>query len=128
MQIGRWVKYARARLNASVRQGSDRLDELEARQQAELAERPWLAAAGEAPTLDEAKARLAWEAEHRRRPGDGSVEGQAPAPERDAADDAELAAAKLVLDQREQAAKERLEQMRRELKAATDEPGRRPPG
>ncbi|MCU1352440.1 MAG: hypothetical protein JWM05_1649, partial [Acidimicrobiales bacterium] len=67
MGMARWVKYAKARLNATVRDGNDELDRLEAAQDAEQADRPWLAASDGAPTLDEAKARIEWEAERQHR-------------------------------------------------------------
>lgn len=62
MNVNRWVRYAKARIDAAVGQGNESLDRLEAERQAELAERPWLAADGTAPSLDEARARIEWEA------------------------------------------------------------------
>jgi hypothetical protein len=62
MNVNRWVRYAKARIDAAVGQGNESLDRLEAERQAELAERPWLAADGTAPSLDEARARIQWEA------------------------------------------------------------------
>jgi hypothetical protein len=65
--VNRWVKYARARIDAAVGQGHEELDRREAEREAELAERPWLAADGSAPSLDEARARIRWEAERQER-------------------------------------------------------------
>jgi hypothetical protein len=62
MNVNRWVKYAKARIGAAVGQGNESLDRLEAERQARLAERPWLAADGTAPSLDDARARIEWEA------------------------------------------------------------------
>lgn len=61
--VTRWMKYARARIESAVGKGNQELDRLEAERQADLADRPWLAADGDAPTLDEARARIRWEAE-----------------------------------------------------------------
>ncbi|CAN5139534.1 hypothetical protein BH20ACT3_BH20ACT3_10500 [soil metagenome] len=62
MNVNRWVKYAKARIDAAVGQGHDSLDRREDERRAEVAERPWLAADGTAPSLDEARARIEWEA------------------------------------------------------------------
>lgn len=72
--VNRWVKYARARIDAAVGQGHEELDRREAEREAELAERPWLASDGTAPTLDEARARIRWEAERQER----ATRGEAP--------------------------------------------------
>ncbi len=65
--VNRWVKYARARIDAAVGQGNEGLDRREAEREADLADRPWLAADGTAPTLDEARARIRWEADRQER-------------------------------------------------------------
>ncbi|MBI2709343.1 MAG: hypothetical protein HYX34_06570 [Actinobacteria bacterium] len=58
----RWVGYARAKLDDALSKGDAELDRREARLEAEAAERPWLRADGEAPTLDEVRARIRAEA------------------------------------------------------------------
>ena len=63
MNVNRWLKYAKAKLDDTLMSGNKERDELEARQEADRAERPWLASEGGAPTFDEAKARIAWETE-----------------------------------------------------------------
>jgi hypothetical protein len=147
LNIGRWLKYAQARLTTAVDEGHRELDQLEAEREAELAERPWLASDGEAPTFDEARRRIEWEAEEQRRRAEASDASTAtppapsgdheppagapaaPAPHRDpmagapsSGDDAEVAAARLELDERERAAKERLDAIREEFGIDTPEP------
>lgn len=56
--LDRWMKYAKARLDAAVRRGNDQLDRKEAEREAELADRPWLQSQGDTPTLDEVRARI----------------------------------------------------------------------
>ncbi len=63
MNVGRWINYAKARLDASVRSGNEQLDRREADLEADRADRPWLASDGDAPTFEEAQARIRWEAE-----------------------------------------------------------------
>ncbi len=87
--FSRWFNYAKARFDATIRQGHQELDELEAQREAEVADKPWLSATGDAPTFDEAKARIQWEAEHASRAARGpadagpsphsEVEGATPA-------------------------------------------------
>ena len=120
LNLGRWVKYARARLDAAVAQGERSLDRREAEREAELADRPWLASEADAPTLDEARARIEWEAEHQRRAGDGAT--PAAGPPAGTVDDAAAASARLELDAREREAAERLARIREEL--GVDEPER----
>lgn len=62
-QWERWLKYAKAKLDDSVRRGEKRLDELEAEQAAQAAGKPWLSGTADAPTLDEARARIEAKAE-----------------------------------------------------------------
>lgn len=122
LDVNRWLKYAKARLDTAVNQGNASLDRREAEREAELADKPWLRSDRAAPTLDEAKARIEWEAEEQRRraaedgappatadPGGGSRRPQATA------GDAEHESARLELDRREQASAARLEQIRRQL-------------
>ena len=61
--INRWMKYARARMEVAVGKGNKELDRLEAERDADLADRPWLRATDETPSLDEARARIRWESE-----------------------------------------------------------------
>jgi len=122
MNVNRWLKYAKTKLDSTVQSGNDELDRLEAKQEAERADRPWLGADDDAPTFDEAQARIRWKAEEAERtkkaaeeaaPADGP-KGRVADPIDDAAS-AEQAAARLELDARAKASAERLEQIRREL-------------
>ncbi len=138
LDVGRWLKYAQAKLTSAVRSGNAELDQLEAEREVELAERPWLASDSTAPTLDEARARIEWEAAQAA-PAPPTTAPEAPAasdaptsgaptpPPAPAAPssgtEAEVAAAKLVLDQREREAKERLEAIRAELGVDPPAPG-----
>jgi len=65
LDVNRWLKYAKARLDAAVGSGNKKLDDLEARQEADRADKPWLRGPddGVAPTLDQVRARIEWEAE-----------------------------------------------------------------
>ncbi len=138
--VSRWMKYAKARLHAAIGQGHRDLDELEAQREAELADRPWLAAEGDAPTFDEARARIEWQAEQAARAAgnddaapasggpsapdgpDATPGGDAPrptapglVPPEDRAAAAEAAAARLELDARERESAARLDAIREEL-------------
>ena len=66
-QLGRWLKYAQAKLDGALRSGEKELDRLELEREAELAERPWLADDGAAPSIEATRARIEWEAEEARR-------------------------------------------------------------
>lgn len=115
-QWERWLKYAKAKLDDTVSRGESRLDQLEAEQAARAEGKPWLSGTGDAPTFDEAKARIEAQAE---------AAGQAPAPTAEpelgkprpgaapAGDTIDLAA-------QQKAAAERLAAMRAEL--GLDEP------
>lgn len=129
--VGRWWKYAQAKLNSVVSSSNDELDQLEAEQAARAEGRPWLSSDGEAPTLDEARARIEWEAEEQRRQTEANDAATAAARARedvDAADspedalarasappDPEVVRAQLELDRQARESKERLEQIRKEL-------------
>lgn len=63
LNVNRWLQYAKARIDSAVGSGHAELDRLEAQQEAERADKPWLASDGAAPTFDEARARIAWEAD-----------------------------------------------------------------
>lgn len=130
LDVNRWLKYAKARFDRALGDGNRSLDRLEAEREAELADKPWLRADGDAPTLDEARARIEWEAEQQRRTagapaapsagaappaGAPSPTGPGPRAPEDVAADAEHEAARLELERRERASAERLAQIRAEL-------------
>lgn len=130
LDIDRWLKYARARFDRAVGDGNRSLDRLEAEREAELADKPWLRSDGEAPTLDEARARIEHEADRQRRaagepPADAETAPLGPRPPEDVTADAEREGARLELERREQASAARLEQIRAELGVA--EPPAEPP-
>ncbi len=133
LDVNRWLKYAKARIDTAVNQGNASLDRREAEREADLADKPWLRSDRSAPTLDEAKARIEWEAEEQRRragkdgvaPGDADARTEARRPQA-TADDAEHESARLELEQREQASAARLDQIRREL-GVEDPPAGAPP-
>lgn len=71
----RWLNYGKAKLDSTLRSGEEELDRREARLEAEAAEKPWLRGTAAAPTLDEVKARIAFDAEQaeaaaKKSPGD----------------------------------------------------------
>ena len=117
--LGRWWKYAQAKLNGVVSSSNDELDELEAQQAARAADKPWLSSDTDAPTLEETRARIEWEAEEQRRRAEAEVEAV------DTADDAlaraatppdpEVVKARLELDRQARESKERLDAIRKEL-------------
>ncbi|MBA3283277.1 MAG: hypothetical protein H0U29_13720, partial [Acidimicrobiia bacterium] len=82
LDVNRWLKYAKARIDSAVGQGNKSLDRMEAEREADLADKPWLRSDREAPTLDEARARIEWEsARQRRESGPGAdIAGDRPAP------------------------------------------------
>lgn len=79
LDLNRWIEYAKARVTSAVGKSNDELDRLEAEREVELADKPWLASDAAAPTLEEAKARIEWEAEEQRRRTEAS-DAAAPAP------------------------------------------------
>ena len=78
--FNRWFNYAKAKFEATFAEGNRELDELEAERAAEVADKPWLSATGEAPSFDEAKARIEWEAEEAARRARASGDGGSRAP------------------------------------------------
>ena len=62
LNVNRWITYAKARLDTAIGDGHRELDRLEAEREVARAEKPWLSPAGDAPTLDEIRARIEWEA------------------------------------------------------------------
>ncbi|HWJ97301.1 MAG TPA: hypothetical protein VNQ33_04020 [Acidimicrobiales bacterium] len=129
--VGRWWKYAQAKLNSVVSSSHAELDRLEADQAARTADKPWLASDGEAPTLEETRARIEWEAEEQRRQAearaaadveaaDSPEDALAPA-SASAPPDPEVVQARIELDRQARQSTERLEQIRKEL--GVDPPG-----
>lgn len=144
LDLNKWVNYAKARLESAVGRGNDELTRLEAEREVELADKPWLRADAEAPTLDEARARIEWEARRQEElaaaregatthdatpdtPG-GAAAPDSPAnpsgkagASRPPADPEELRLAaeaeqaKLAIEARDRAAAQRLDEIRREL-------------
>lgn len=117
--VGRWLKYAQAKLNSVVSSSNAELDDLEAEQAARAADKPWLSSDGDAPTLEEARARIEWEADEQRRRAEAEVDA-AESPDDalarvDAAPDPEVVRAQIELDRQARESKERLEQIRKEL-------------
>lgn len=78
--ISRWFNYAKARIDSAIGQGHRDLDELEAQREVELADKPWLRSTGDAPTFDEARARIEWEAEQASRRARGEADRPAEPP------------------------------------------------
>jgi len=115
LDVNRWLKYAKARIDDAVGSGNRSLDRLEAEQEANAADKPWLRSSGEAPTLDEARARIEWEAQ--RQADQAKAEAEAAPPSSGAAPTEDTAAsqAKLQLEAQEQASADRLAAIRAEL-------------
>lgn len=87
LDVNRWLKYAKARLDAAVGSGNKRLDELEARREVERGERPWTDEHdGIAPTMDQVRARIERE-EARQRAGADTGGGVPDRPEPTATDE-----------------------------------------
>lgn len=57
-QWERWLRYAKAKLDDTVKRGDAELDRREAEQRARAEGKPWLSAEGGAPTFDETRARI----------------------------------------------------------------------
>ena len=116
--VGRWLKYAQAKLSSAIDSSNEELDELEAEQAAAAKDKPWLSSDGAAPTLDEARARIEWEAEEQRRRAEAAGE-TAPKdvdePATPAPVDPEVAQARLELDRQAKESAARLEAIRKEL-------------
>lgn len=138
--LQRWINYAKTKVSSTVDDGNRTLDRLEAERTAELADKPWLRSSGEAPTIDEARARIEWETTRQREQAgrhDGAADsassrdsaaggtrdgatgspgaGSAPRSPDTVAADAERDVARLELDRRERASAERLRAIREEL-------------
>lgn len=145
LDVNKWVNYAKARIESAVGRGNDELTRLEAEREVELADKPWLRADAEAPTLDEARARIEWEARRQEElaaerdrmaaatdnptssdppasgpatPADASSPASAPTAPADPEElrlAAEAEQAKLAIEARDRAAAQRLDEIRREL-------------
>jgi hypothetical protein len=117
--VNRWLKYAQAKLGATVDSANQDLDELEAERAAAVADRPWLADDGAVPSFDEARARIEWEADAQQRAGRSEEStppaGVPPTSAASARPDPDVAAAQLELDRRAQEASARLDAIREEL-------------
>lgn len=59
LQWKRWLAYAKAKVDDTVARGDAELDRREAELAARAEQEPWLARSDRAPTLDEARARIA---------------------------------------------------------------------
>ena len=94
----RWLRYAKAKIDATVRSGERELDRREAELEAEQAEKPWLASGRDTPSYDEVKARIEHES--------GAAGAKAPQPSGEPAFD---------LAEQERAAAERLAGIRESL-------------
>lgn len=123
--VGRWWKYAQAKLNSVVSSSNAELDDLEAEQSARAADRPWIGSDSEAPTLEETRARIEWEAEEQRRRAEANEAAKADVDAADSPEDAlarasaapdpEVVKAQLELDRQARESKDRLDQIRKEL-------------
>lgn len=96
----RWLRYAKAKIDLTVNEGEREMDKLEAEQAAAVEGKPWLSGTGDAPTFDEAKARI------EDRAGQAGVDAPAAGGSGDEAFDAEA---------QRRAAEERLAAIRGEL-------------
>lgn len=121
--VGRWWKYAQAKLNDMVSSSNAELDDLEAEQAARAEDKPWLSSDGTAPTLDEARARIEWEAEEQQRRADAAARAEVEAADSpddalaraDAPPDPAVVQAQVELDRQARESKQRLEEIRKEL-------------
>lgn len=143
-----WLERLKARVEDALASGNRRLDELEAEQERERADKPWLGADGDTPTLDQVRARIEWEED--RLSGDeadagagedrgatgsglppGGVAGSRELPGTgDLLDPsaAEREALRIEMAERERASKERLARIREELGVEPPEDAGGPPG
>ena len=116
LNVGRWLRYAQAKVNDAVRSTEQDLARREAAREVEQADKPWLGDDARAPSLETTRARIAWEAEQ----AEGAQRERSRAAEPEVADDggtggAEAAQARIELDQRAADSAARLEAIRREL-------------
>lgn len=99
----RWLKYAKAKLDSTVRSANRELDRREADLEAEQAGKPWLADDADTPTYDEVRARI-------------EADAGGPKPPQPSGNDAFDRA------ERERAASERLAAIRESLDLPKDDP------
>lgn len=125
LQWQRWLKYAQAKLDSSLKQGEAELDRRESELEARSAGRPWLGSNRDAPSFDEAKARIehqTGEAEQRRAEAtEAGGSPSAPSPRSGVGGGADLDAFDMAKHQ--QAAEDRLAAMRDELGLDDDAAG-----
>lgn len=60
-QFEKWLNYTKAKIQDAVGSGNKKLDELEAKREADRAEKPWLTKDGDDPSFDQVKARIEWQ-------------------------------------------------------------------
>lgn len=132
LQWQRWLAYAKARIDASVRDGERELDRREADLAARSEGRPWISSSGDAPTLDEARARIEAQSRAAGKGGAdtgeagstptsvGGAQGAQPAPSANLECDASLESFDLAAHQK--AADDRLAAIRDELGLGGDDP------
>ena len=109
-QWERWLRYAKAKLDDTVTRGDAELDRREAEQRARAEGKPWLSSEGDAPTLDETRARI----EHQARQAE-QTRGTAPAEGPPAIDAPAVDGPTIDFAAHQRAADERLAAMREEL-------------
>lgn len=147
-----WLERLKAKVEDALASGNRRLDEMEAERARERADKPWLSEGGEAPTLDQVRARIEWEEGRTARRG-GEPTGTASGdtgpdldPERTSAarrgsgetvvgrpdpfdtSAAEREALRIEMAERERASRERLDKIRRELGVDPEDGGGNTPG
>jgi len=125
----RWLKYGKAKLDDTFKSGEEELARREAAMEAEAAEKPWLRSTGDAPTLDEVKARIEFDAKQAeaRKPAAGPAD-----PPAKASPGTGSGAEAFDFAEQQRQADERLEAIRSELgldgtESPTDGDGAEPP-
>ena len=122
--LRRWLAYARTKVESTLKTANRDLDELEAQREAATADRPWVRSDTEAPTFDEAKARIEWEAAQAARGADTdppSAPAPSDSPSSPTGQDAETVAAQLELEERQRESAARLDAIRAELGIEPDD-------
>jgi hypothetical protein len=115
-QWERWLRYARAKLDDTVKKGDAELDRREAEQRARAEGKPWLSGEDGTPTLDETRARIEHQARQAEQAGAATpAEGPpVPTPSTDGPT--------IDFAARQRATDERLAAMRRELGLDGEDP------
>ena len=111
-QWERWLRYAKAKLDDTVKKGDAELDRREAEQRARTEGKPWLSGEDDTPTLDEARARIEHQARQAERTGAAAPAEDPPAPTVPAPS---TDGPTIDFAAQQRAADERLAAMRREL-------------